>query len=435
MGNKLVIVESPAKARTIGKILGNGYDLMASMGHVRDLPEKSLGVDVNNNFQPEYVVTKQSTIKSLSGLAKNADEIYLATDPDREGEAIAWHLKEALSKKTKASFHRVEFHEITKSAINKAFDSPRNIDVDLVDAQQARRILDRLVGYQVSPLLWSRVEKGASAGRVQSVALRIVCEREREIQSFIPKEYWNFMAHLFWKCDKNNLFVSKLAKINNKKAEIPNKETAEKIYSEIEANRSFEVDLVKIEPVKRYAPPPFITSTLQQAAGAYLRFPANKTMRVAQQLYEGIETGSDDTAGLITYMRTDSFTISNEAQQDCRNFILEAYGQKFIPSTPNRFKNKSTAQEAHEAIRPTDVRKSPKDVASYLDRDQLNLYRLIWNRFVASQMAPAEITRTTVDCTTTPKEDKYTFRTIASVTEFPGFTKVTEDKTKETKTS
>ena len=435
MGNKLVIVESPAKARTIGKILGKDYDLTASMGHVRDLPEKTLGVDVKNDFAPQYIATKSTTIKTLKSLAKNAEKIYLATDPDREGEAIAWHLKEILSKGSKADFSRVEFHEITKSAINKAFTTTREIDIDLVDSQQARRILDRLVGYQISPLLWSRIQKGVSAGRVQSVALRIVCEREREIHAFIPKEYWNFTASLLWKNAQNNLFISKLAKINDKKAEVPNQETADKIYNEVNNHKSFEVDLVKIEPVKRYAPPPFITSTLQQAAGSYLRFPANRTMSVAQQLYEGIESGDDDSGGLITYMRTDSFTISNEAQQDCRNFILDAYGEKFIPATPNRFKNKSTAQEAHEAIRPTDVTKKPEDVAAFLDKDQLNVYKLIWNRFVASQMSPAQITRTTVDCAIKPKEDKYTFRTVASVTEFLGFTKVTEDKTKETDTT
>ena len=426
MGNKLVIVESPAKARTIGKILGDDYILMASMGHVRDLPERSLGVDVNNEFTPDYKITKSKTMQALNAAAKNAEEIFLATDPDREGEAIAWHLKEVLSKKTKAGFCRVEFHEITKSAINKAFESPREIDFNLVDSQQARRILDRLVGYQVSPLLWSRIERGASAGRVQSVALRIVCEKEREIQKFIPQEYWNFNAQLLWKNDKKNSYFAKLFKINDKKAEVPNVETADKIYNSINESRNFEVDLVKIEPVKRYAQPPFITSTLQQAGGTYLRFAANKTMRVAQQLYEGTDIGGEDVAGLITYMRTDSFSISNEAQNACREFILSNYGERFIPAKPNFFKNKKTAQEAHEAIRPTNVMNKPEDIAKYLDRDQLNLYRLIWKRFVGSQMAPAEITRTTIDTSINPAttNEKYTFRTVASVTDFPGFTKM-----------
>ncbi len=429
MENKLVIVESPAKARTIGKILGNDYNLMASMGHVRDLPERSLGVDVKNNFDPGYVVTKSTTMKALNAAAKNASEIYLATDPDREGEAIAWHLKEVLSKKTKADFSRVEFHEITKTAINRAFESPREIDSDLVDSQQARRILDRLVGYQISPLLWSRIERGLSAGRVQSVALRMVCEREREILNFVPREYWNFTVHLLWKNEKENLYTAKLLKIDNKKADVPNQETADNIYNEINESKSFNIDLVKIEPVKRNAPPPFITSTLQQAGGAYLRFPANKTMRVAQQLYEGIDSGGSETGGLITYMRTDSFTISNEAQQNCRNFIMETYGQKYAPLQFNRFKNKSSAQEAHEAIRPTDVNLRPEDAAKFLDKEQANLYKLIWKRFVASQMSPAEYTRTSVDSVIRPKNTKYTFRTTVSVLDFPGYTKVTDDKT------
>jgi len=429
MENKLVIVESPAKARTIGKILGNGYNLMASMGHVRDLPERSLGVDVKNNFDPGYVVTKSSTMKALNAAAKNADEIYLAPDPDREGEAIAWHLKEVLSKKTKAIFRRVEFHEITKTAINRAFDSPREIDSNLVDSQQARRILDRLVGYQVSPLLWSRIERGLSAGRVQSVALRMVCERERDIQNFTPKEFWNFTAHLLWENRKENLYIAKLLKIDDKKADVPNQETADTIYNEINDSRAFNIGLVKIEPVRRNAPPPFITSTLQQAGGAYLRFPANKTMRVAQQLYEGIDSAGSETGGLITYMRTDSFTISNEAQQNCREFILESYGQRYATLKFNRYKNKSTAQEAHEAIRPTDVRLTPENAAKFLDREQANLYKLIWKRFVASQMSPAEYTRTSVDSVTKPKNTKYTFRTTVSVMDFPGYTKVTDDKT------
>ncbi len=427
--NKLVIVESPAKARTIGRILGNDYNLMASMGHVRDLPERSLGVDVKNNFTPEYTVTRSNTMKTLNSAAKNAGEIYLATDPDREGEAIAWHLKEVLSKKSKADFSRVEFHEITRNAINKAFETPREIDFNLVDSQQARRILDRLVGYQISPLLWSRIEKGISAGRVQSVALRIVCEREREIQNFVPQEYWNFTADLLWKNDERNLYTGKLQRINDKKAEIPSQEFADKIYNEIIESKQFVVDSVKIEPVRRNAPPPFITSTLQQAAGAYLRFAANRTMRVAQQLYEGIDGG--ETGGLITYMRTDSFTISTEAQNNCKEFILKNYGSRFVPQKPNRFKNKSSAQEAHEAIRPTDVNLMPSEAAKFLDKDQANLYKLVWKRFVASQMSPAEYTRTSVDSVITPKDDKYTFRTTASVMDFPGYTKVTDDKTVE----
>ncbi|MCP4177092.1 MAG: type I DNA topoisomerase [bacterium] len=424
-GNKkLVIVESPAKARSIGRILGSDYILMASMGHVRDLPQKTLGVDVSKNFKPEYKNTKSTIIKDLTEAAKKADTIYLATDPDREGEAIAWHLQELLKKKTDGEFERVEFHEITKNAIKKAFESTCDINKDLVDSQQARRILDRLVGYQVSPLLWSQVKRNISAGRVQSVALRIVCEREREILSFVPKEYWNFSADLLWKNESDKLFTTKLVLINNKKVDITNKKQADEIYNTIKSEKALTVKSSKTEKVKKHAPPPFITSTLQQAAGSALRFPANKTMQVAQQLYEGMDLGNNDISGLITYMRTDSFTISKDAQEQCRNYIKESYGENYIPLKPNIYKNKSTAQEAHEAIRPTDITRTPKSMLTKLNKDQFSLYNLIWTRFLASQMIAANISKSTVDSAVKVNDNEYIFRAISTTTVFPGFSKV-----------
>jgi DNA topoisomerase I len=422
----LVIVESPAKARSIGRILGSDYILMASMGHVRDLPQKTLGVDVKKNFKPEYKNTKSAIIKDLTAAAKNADIIYLATDPDREGEAIAWHLQELLKKKTDGKFERVEFHEITKTAIKKAFESTSDINKNLVDSQQARRILDRLVGYQVSPLLWSQVKRNISAGRVQSVALRIVCEREREILSFTPKEYWNFAADLLWKNESDKLFTTKLVLVNNKKVDITNKKLADEIYNTIKAEKSLTVKSSKTEKVKKHAPPPFITSTLQQAAGSALRFPANKTMQIAQQLYEGMDLGNNDISGLITYMRTDSFTISKDAQEQCRSYIKDNYGNEYVPNKPNRYKNKSTAQEAHEAIRPTDISRTPKSLLAKLSKDQFSLYLLIWKRFLASQMISADISKSTVDSATKINSNEYVFRAISTTTVFPGFTKILE---------
>ena len=423
--NKLVIVESPTKARTIAGILGKEYTLLASMGHIRDLPQNSIGIDFKNNFSPKYTVSKPKIIDALNKAAKNVDEIYLATDPDREGEAIAWHLKEILQKKTKVNFHRVEFHEITKKAIQKAFSEPRDIDQDLVNSQQARRILDRLVGYQISPLLWSRIKRNISAGRVQSVALRIICEREREIQNFIPIEYWNFSADFLWKNEKDKKYTAKLMRVNNAKAEISDKDTAEKISEAINKSEKCFIENVKQEIVTKKASPPFITSTLQQTAGTNLRFSASRTMQVAQQLYEGINFNDNQTSGLITYMRTDSFTLSQEAINNCRNYISDKFGAKFLPAKPNYFKNKSTAQEAHEAIRPTNVSTHPDEVKDHLSREQYNLYKLIWNRFVACQMAPAQVSRTTVDTTIAGNNnDSYLFRTISSVTIFPGYTKV-----------
>lgn len=418
MSKKLVIVESPAKARTIKRILGSDYNITASMGHIRDLPAKSLGIDIEHGFEPIYVETRKKLTDTLKKEAKDVSDIYLAPDPDREGEAIAWHLKELLAEKTKADFHRVAFHEITKSAVNRAFENPGEINSDLVDAQQARRVLDRLVGYQISPLLWSKVKRGVSAGRVQSVALRMVCERERDINEFKPVEYWIFDLEFepLKAPGQDNIFKSRLIKIDGEKAEISNGEQAAELKGSLEKVESYVVSKIDVKPQFRNAPPPFITSTLQQAAGTR----ASQTMRIAQQLYEGIDIGSGGPTGLITYMRTDSVAVAAEAQQSCRGFINSQFGQDYVPEKPNFFKSKSSAQGAHEAIRPTDVTLTPEKAAQYLDKQQLRLYSLIWKRFVSSQMAPAKLQKTTVDIEDNQK--RYIFRSEAVVTLFDGFT-------------
>ena len=423
MEKKLVIVESPAKAKTIGKILGKDYVIRASMGHIRDLPERVFGVDIENGFAPQYEESK-SRSKNLSDLkssAKAASEIFLASDPDREGEAIAWHLREVLSKlNKKAPFRRVSFHEITRTAIEKAFEKPGDVDMDLVDAQQARRVLDRIVGYQISPLLWTRIERGVSAGRVQSVALRLVCEREREILAFIPKEYWNFQAK-FLPAGGSETFVAKLAKINGDKFEVNNSTDSNAILDAIRGAAQWNVSSIDIQPRKKYAPPPFITSTLQQAASSALGFSASQTMRIAQQLYEGIDTGNGPV-GLITYMRTDAVAVAVEAQRACRGFIGAQFGSDYVPEHPNVFRSKSSAQGAHEAIRPTDVNLTPDAIRSSLDTQQYKLYTLIWRRFVASQMSPARQERTTVQVDGTGSDrNQYSFRATATVTKFPGY--------------
>ena len=427
---KLVIVESPSKARTIGKMLGSEFQILASMGHVRDLPEQSFGVDIKNNFTPQYEESKSrlKVIKQLQSEAKKAKDIYLATDPDREGEAISWHLKELLKKNSKAAFHRVTFHEITKNAISKAFQNAEDINMNLVNSQQARRVLDRLVGYQISPLLWSRVEKGISAGRVQSVALRLVCEREREITAFVPKEYWNFLIDLEASAKgSGKLFTSKLFKVDGEKLEAGNKEEADKILKAVRGSSGFRVASVETKPRKKYSPPPFITSTMQQTASGALSFSPNFTMRVAQHLYEGVDVGTGGPVGLITYMRTDSFTVAKEALASCREYIASEIGPDFVPPSPNFFKNKGAAQEAHEAIRPTDVFMTPEKVKPYLEDSQFRLYTLIWKRFVASQMSPAEQKQTTVDIMTKGSDGReYNFRTTALVTTFQGFMKMYE---------
>ena len=424
MSKKLVVVESPAKARTIKRFLGSDYEITASMGHIRDLPQNSIGVDIQNGFEPVYVETRKDLISKLKKSAQGTTEIYLAPDPDREGEAIAWHLREVLKDKAgKRQFHRVAFHEITKSAVGKAFETPGDINTNLVDAQQARRILDRLVGYQVSPILWSKVRKGLSAGRVQSVALRIVCEREREIEAFVPQEYWVFTAdfkHLP-SPGPDNIFSAKLAKIDGKKAEIHTGEDAEKLYSMLQASAGFKVASVEVKPQSRNAPPPFITSSMQQNAGNSLGMTAGVTMRIAQQLYEGIDIGTGGPTGLITYMRTDSVSVAPEAQRACRGFITAAFGEEYVPAKQRNYKVSANAQAAHEAIRPTDVTFTPEKAAKYLDNSQLRLYTLIWKRFVASQMAPAKLEKTTVNVENLSGARTCTFQATAVVTKFKGF--------------
>ncbi len=427
--NRLLIVESPTKARTIGKMLGKEYTIVASMGHVRDLPEKSLGVDIGNGFIPEYVSVDRGAkvVRELRAAAKKADEIYLAPDPDREGEAIAWHLAEVLKDVHKKDFHRVTFHEITRSAIEKALQNQTVIDMNRVDAQQARRVLDRIVGYQISPLLWSRLEKGISAGRVQSVALRLVVEREREIQNFKPEEYWVFS--ILFRTQDGGEFSAKLFKINAADFRISSTEEAEKCLRAIQNGSAPAVRGVTRQERKRSAPPPFTTSTLQQAANNSLRFSASNTMRYAQQLYEGIELGAGGAVGLITYMRTDSVSIAREAQEAASAYIRETFGPEYAPAKPNFFKNKAQAQEAHEAIRPTDITRTPESVAAFLDPGQLKLYTLIWRRFAASQMTPSIQDLTTVDVAIGGADgNEYTFRATASVPVFPGFLKVFGDE-------
>jgi len=429
--SKLLIVESPTKARTIGKMLGRGYDIIASMGHIRDLPERELGVDIANGFAPQYVDTPRSrpVVKNLRDAAKKADEIYLAPDPDREGEAIAWHLKNVLEHGTKAPFYRVTFHEITRNAIEQALQHKGQIDQNLVDAQQARRVLDRIVGYQVSPLLWRKLEKGSSAGRVQSAALRLIVERERAIGSFVPEEFWNLTV--LFETEKRDSFGARLFKIDGGDFSIPDASSAERVKHAVETGERPYIASVLKQRRRRFPQPPFTTSTLQQAANSRLRFTATQTMRIAQQLYEGVELGGAGAVGLITYMRTDSVTIAREAQIAAAGFIRENFGAAFAPEKFNFYKNKAAAQEAHEAVRPTDVRRTPESVAPFLDPSQLKLYTMIWKRFVASQMTPAQLDQTTVDSLVRGSDGvDYTFRSTASVMVFPGFTKVYDDTAK-----
>lgn len=412
----LVIVESPTKAKTISKILGDDYSVVSSMGHVIDLPKKKLGIDIENNFLPEYTVItgRKKILATLKKEAKGADNIYVATDPDREGEAIGWQIKEKVFKK-KAVF-RVVFHEITNSAISNAFKNPREFDTNMVEAQAGRRILDRIVGYFLSPLLWKKIGRGLSAGRVQSVALKLVVERERAISNFIPQEYWEIEAQLK---KGTGLFTAKLEKVNAKKAEIKNKENADSLVNDIRALQ-FMVSDVKKKSKKRNPYAPFITSTMQQEAFNKLRFNATKTMFLAQQLYEGIDIGQEVPVGLITYMRTDSTNVAVEAIKDVREFILNQFGKKYLPEQPNIYKVKKLAQEAHEAIRPTSVLRSPGSVKAYLEADQYELYELIYNRFISSQMVPAEYSTTTVDITA----GQYLFNASGSSLVFDGFSAV-----------
>jgi len=429
MATKLVIVESPAKAKTINKILGKDYIVKSSMGHIRDLPVKRLGVDVDKDFEPSYEVvkTRVKVVKELTDAAKKCDEIYLAPDPDREGEAIAWHLQELLSKVTKDKpFFRIQYNEITPRAVRAAFDHPSVLDMNRVNAQQARRVLDRIVGYKVSPLLWRRVKRGLSAGRVQSVALRLVCEREKEVVAFVPEPYWILGAMVRKLVAPLDTFAVKLTRMNDKKIEIKTPELAAEIQSDLDGCK-LTVKEVKTRTVNRRAYPPFITSTLQQAASTFCGFSPRRTMSVAQKLYEGVDLGSGPE-GLITYMRTDSVAISADALTSCRAFISKQYGDEYLPEKPNVYKSRSSAQEAHEAIRPADVMRTPGQMKPHLEASELKLYRLIWERFVASQMPPAKVEQSTAvilsDAASSPKGSIYQLQATASATLFLGHRRV-----------
>ena len=413
----LVIVESPAKARTIAKYLGKNFTVKASVGHIMDLPKSKLGVDIENNFEPRYIQIKGKApvVKELKSAAKKADRILLATDPDREGEAIAAHVAEAVAGSFKSEeVYRVLFNEITKKAILKAIEHPGKIDTNKVDAQQARRVLDRLVGYQISPLLWKKVRRGLSAGRVQSVALRLICEREDEITAFVPEEFWSLTALLEGAIPPQ--FEAKLSKKDEQKLKMKTGEEVQNILKALEG-KPYTVAKVERKERKRSPVAPFTTSKLQQEAGRKLGFTAKKTMAVAQSLYEGVDVGTEGSVGLITYMRTDSTRIGAEAQEEVRQLIVSKYGEEYLPKKPPHYASAKSAQEAHEAIRPTATPREPDAIKSSLTNDQYKLYKLIWNRFVASQMNPAIIDQTAVDV----KADIYTFRATGSVIKFKGF--------------
>ena len=417
-------MESPAKAKTINKYLGKDFIVKASLGHIKDLPKRDLAVDVEHGFEPRYEVIegKKKLVAELKQAARKVKDVYLAADPDREGEAICSHLQEELSeKKNGPRIYRVMFNEITKKAVAKAFEKPGQVDVNLVDAQQARRVLDRLVGYKISPLLWDKVRRGLSAGRVQTVALRVIVEREREIRAFIAKEYWTIDADLAAK--KPPALTARLARINGETAEIGSTEAAGGVVSALEG-AAYTVQSVSTREKRRFPVAPFITSTLQQESSRKLRFSVKRTMMLAQRLYEGVEVGKD-TVGLITYMRTDSTRVSDDAIRDVRDFIGERYGREFLPDSANFYKSKKGAQDAHEAVRPTSMAYAPDVVDKYLQEDERKVYRLIWNRFVASQMMPALYDQTTIDVGAKGKNgDDYLFRATGSVLKFEGFLKV-----------
>jgi DNA topoisomerase I len=440
MSKSLVIVESPSKAKTINKYLGKDFKVIASVGHIMDLPKKGLGVDIDNNFEPTYeeLPGKKKVIDEIKKEAKSAETVYVATDPDREGEAIGRHISELITGTrgmARKPIFRVMFNEITKNAVKDAFNNPGKINDNLVDAQQARRVLDRLVGYKVSPLLWDKVRRGLSAGRVQTVAVRLVVERERDIQAFVKTEYWSVIANLSAKLPPP--FDARLYKIESqtvklsgfdsepKKTEfhIKDEETAKNILAELEGARYVVADVTTKEK-KRNPVPPFITSKLQQEASRKLRFSAKKTMQIAQRLYEGIELGSEGAVGLITYMRTDSTRVAESALAEVRDFITRQYGEKYLPEKAVHYRSKKDAQDAHEAIRPTSAERAPEQVSPYLEKDELALYRLIWQRFVASQMMPAVFDQTTIDISA---GEKYTFRATGSVIKFDGFLAVYEE--------
>ncbi|MBW3113883.1 type I DNA topoisomerase [Bacillus sp. MCCB 382] len=417
MADYLVIVESPAKAKTIERYLGKKYKVRASMGHVIDLPKSQMGVDVENEFEPKYITIrgKGPVLKELKTAAKKVKKIFLAADPDREGEAIAWHLAHSLDMDT-SSACRVVFNEITKDAIKESFKHPRAINMDLVDAQQARRVLDRLVGYNISPLLWKKVKKGLSAGRVQSVAVRLIIDRENEIKDFTPEEYWSIEAEF---TKGNDTFQASFYGIDGKKVELKTEDDVKEVLGKVKG-KSFEVNKVTKKERKRNPAPPFTTSSLQQEAARKLNFRAKKTMMLAQQLYEGIEMGKQGTVGFITYMRTDSTRISEVAQKEANEYIVNKYGQEFMKQSDRKEKKQQKAQDAHEAVRPTSTLRDPSSVKEFLSRDQYRLYKLIWERFVASEMAPAIMDTMSVDLV----NNSVMFRATGSKVKFPGFMKV-----------
>jgi DNA topoisomerase-1 len=413
----LVIVESPAKAKTIAKYLGKDYTVKASVGHIMDLPKSKLGVDIEKDFEPKYIVIKGKApvVKELKTAAKKADRVLIATDPDREGEAIAAHVAEVIAGSMKdAGVYRVLFNEITKKAILLAIEHPGKINVNKVDAQQARRVLDRLVGYQISPILWKKVRRGLSAGRVQSVALRLICDREEEIKAFVPEEFWSLTALLEGKLPPQ--FEAKLLRKDEEKIRVKNNDEVQKILVDLQ-DKPYVVSKVEKKERRRNPVPPFTTSKLQQEGGRKLGFTAKRTMGIAQSLYEGVDVGKEGTVGLITYMRTDSTRVGKEAQDEARELITNKYGKDYLPEKPPVYVSAKSAQEAHEAIRPTSVMREPDAIKQYLEPDQYKLYKLIWNRFVASQMNPAIIDQTSVDI----KAGDYTFRATGSVVKFPGF--------------
>ncbi len=419
----LVIVESPAKAKTIKKYLGKDFEVVASMGHIRDLPKSKFGVDVENNFEPHYINMrdKSDVIKELKKQAKKSDTIYLATDPDREGEAISWHLAQLLNLNMNDN-NRVTFNEITKTGVQNGMNNPRQIDIDLVNAQQTRRILDRIVGYQLSPFLWKKVKRGLSAGRVQSVTVRLIVDREREIRSFVPVEYWSVDAKFTTKGKARKTFPSKLVTIDGENVELHTEEETNKILARLEG-KNFEVTNVKKKVTKKAPAPPFITSTLQQEASKRLSFQSKRTMKTAQELYEGIEIKGMGAVGLITYMRTDSLRISDEARNSAKTYIEAKFGEKYIPDKPRVFKSKSNAQDAHEAIRPSMPELEPDSIKDNLTADQYKLYKLIWSRFIASQMANALLDTVSIDITA----DNCVFRSSGYSVKFDGFTVLYEE--------
>ena len=426
MAKSLIIVESPTKARTITKYLGRGYSVMASVGHVKDLPTSKLGVDLDHDFEPQYVTIKgkSKVLADIKKKAQEVDTVFLAPDPDREGEAIAWHIAQELNGKGKRKsgrIFRVLFNEITEAAIKRALKSPGEIDLKLVQAQQARRVLDRIVGYQGSQLLWKKVRRGLSMGRVQSVAVRLICDREKERDAFRSEEYWSIVALL--EGENPPVFEAKLQSINGQDADIGTGEQAQQILTAVEG-KSFIVQSIERKEKKRNPVAPFITSRLQQEAARKLHFTPKKTMTLAQQLYEGVEIGSEGATGLITYMRTDSPRLSQEAMEDARVLIRERFGTEYLPATPNVYKTQKAAQEAHEAIRPTSAGRDPETIRPYLEHDQYQLYKLIWNRFIASQMVPAILDVTRVDSMPAGTPDRYVFRTTGTVVKFAGHTAV-----------